>query len=166
TRFGVRVGVFLGENGCQRVSVSAGGWQSVVSIGRWKNQSWPPSYDQCQMSSDLGNITTEVSSATWSGRLTPEQVKKLAECLIAGLTRAKTADALRVSTRTVSRWKKNPVVVAEVDRLRSRTSETRVEDVLLRLLESDDERVRLMAVRETLRWKIQRAQEEPMAADE
>src|SRR2546421_7745825 len=53
TRFGVRVGVFLGDNGCQRVSVSAGGWQSVVSIGRWKNQSWPPSYDQCQMSSDL-----------------------------------------------------------------------------------------------------------------
>jgi hypothetical protein len=57
-------------------------------------------------------------------------------------------------------------VVTEVDRLRSRTRETRVEDVLLRLLESDDERVRLMAVRETLRWNIQRAQEEPLAADE
>ena len=113
------------------------------------------------MSSDLSSSATEASSAKWSGRLTPERVKTLAECMIAGRTRAETADALGVSPRTVSRWKKNPAVVAEVDRLRSRTSETRVEDVLLRLLESDDERVRLMAVRETLRWKIQRAPEEP-----
>jgi Homeodomain-like domain-containing protein len=113
------------------------------------------------MSSDLERSATEVSSAKWSSRLTPERIKTLAECLIGGRTRTEAADVLGVSPRTVSRWKKNPAVLAEVDRLRSRTSETRVEDVLLRLLESDDERVRLMAVRETLRWKIQRAPEEP-----
>jgi predicted transcriptional regulator len=93
--------------------------------------------------------------------LTPERIKKMAECIVAGCSRQETADALGVSPRTVSRWKKDPRVIAEVDRLRSRTSETRVEDVLLRLLESDDERIRLMAARETLRWRIQRAPEEP-----
>jgi hypothetical protein len=52
-------------------------------------------------------------------------------------------------------------VVAEVDRLRSHTNETRVEDVLLRLLKSDDERIVLGAAREIYRWKIQRAPVEP-----
>ncbi len=92
--------------------------------------------------------------------LTPERRKKLAECIIAGCTRRETADALGVTARTVTRYKQDREVIAEVDRL-SRTSETRVEDVLLRLLESEDERVRLMAVRETLRWKIQRVPVEP-----
>lgn len=102
-----------------------------------------PTYDPSQMS------------------LTPERIKKVAECIVAGCSRQETADALGVSPRTVTRYKKDRGVIAEVDRLRSRTSETRVEDVLLRLLESDDERIRLMAVRETLRWRIQRAPEEP-----
>jgi hypothetical protein len=158
TRFGVLADVFLGDNGCHGVSVSVGRWQSVASSERWKNQSWPPAYDQCQMSSDL---SSSASSVTWSGRLTPERIKTLAECLIEGRTRAEIADALRVSPRTVSRWKKHPVVVAEVDRLRSRANEPRVEDVLIRLLKSDDEHIRLMAVRETLRWEIQRARVEP-----
>jgi len=57
-------------------------------------------------------------------------------------------------------------VLAEVERLRSRTIETRVEEVLQRLLKSDDERVVLGAVRETLRWKIQRAQEEPLSEED
>lgn len=85
----------------------------------------------------------------------------MAECVIEGRTRTETAGALGVSPRTVSRWKKIPVVVAEVDRLRSRANEPRVEDVLIRLLKSDDEHIRLMAVRETLRWEIQRARVEP-----
>jgi len=110
------------------------------------------------MSADL---SSSAPFNTWSGRLTPERVKRLAECVIEGLSRAETADALDVSPRTVSRWKKNPIVEAEVDRLRSRTNEPRVEDVLIRLLKSDDEHIRLMAVRETLRWNIQRAPEEP-----
>jgi hypothetical protein len=109
------------------------------------------------MSSDLSSA----SSVTWSGRLTPERVKTLGECVIEGRTRAETADALGVSPRTVSRWKKIPVVVAEVDRLRSRADEPRVEDVLIRLLKSDDEHIRLMAVREALRWEIQQARVEP-----
>jgi transcriptional regulator with XRE-family HTH domain len=113
------------------------------------------------MSSNLRSSATEMSSGKGSGRLTPERIKQLAECLIAGCTRAETAEALGVSPRTVSRWKKDPVVVAEVDRLRSRTNETRVEDVLLRLLKSDDERIVLGAAREIYRWKIQRAPVEP-----
>lgn len=89
-----------------------------------------PAYDPSQMS------------------LTPERIKKVAECIVAGCSRKETAGALGVSPRTVTRYKKDREVIAEVDRLRSRTSETRVEDVLLRLLESDDERIRLMAVRD------------------
>ena len=102
-----------------------------------------------------------VSSAKWSSRLTPERIKTLAECLIAGRTRNETAEALGVSPRTISRWKTDSAVLAEVARLRSRTSETRAEDVLQSLLDSDDERIRLMAVREIYRWKIQRAPVEP-----
>ena len=118
------------------------------------------------MSSDNSNDHTEGSSSKWSKRLTPERVKVLAECLIAGRTRTETAEALRVSPRTVSRWKKDTRVLAEVERLRNRTDETRVEEVLQGLLESADDRVRLGAVRETLRWKIQRAREEPEQEDE
>ena len=111
--------------------------------GARRIQDETPTYDPSQMS------------------LTPERIKKVAECIVAGCSRQETADVLGVSPRTISRWKKDPRVIAEVERLRSRASETRVEDVLLRLLGSDDERIRLMAVRETLRWRIQRAPEEP-----
>jgi predicted transcriptional regulator len=93
--------------------------------------------------------------------LTPERIKKMAECIVAGCSRQETADALGVSPRTVTRYKNDWEVIAEVDRLRSRTNETRVEDVLQRLLRSDDERVQVMAVRESLRWEIQRARVEP-----
>jgi hypothetical protein len=114
------------------------------------------------MSSDLRSSATEVSSVKWSSRLTPERIKTLAECPIAGRTRAEAADLLGLSPRPVSRWKKDPAVEAEVDRLRNRSGETRVADVLLLgLLESDDERIVLGAAQEIYRWKIQRAPVEP-----
>jgi transcriptional regulator with XRE-family HTH domain len=111
--------------------------------GALRIQGWTPTYDPCQVT------------------LTPERIKKVAECIVAGCSRQETADALGVSPRTISRWKKDARVIAEVDRLRTRANEPRVEDVLIRLLKSDDEHIRLMAVRETLRWEIQRARVEP-----
>jgi predicted transcriptional regulator len=147
----------MSAKGCQQVP--AGG--SRLSLPRAGELRVGPRHTIGVMSSDLSSSPSEVSSPTGSGRLTPERVKTLAECLIAGRTRAETADALGVSPRTVSRWKKSPVVQAEVNRLRSRENEPRVEDVLIRLLKSDDEHIRLMAVRETLRWEIQRARVEP-----
>lgn len=117
------------------------------------------------MSSDPISNPTGTSSGKWSARLTAERIKQLAECLIAGRTREETADLLGVSPRTVSRWKKDARVLAEVERLRSRSGETRVEEVLLGLLESDNERVRLGAAREILRWEIQRAPKEPLPRD-
>ena len=72
----------------------------------------------------------------WSARLTPERIKQLAECLVAGRTRKETAEALGVSERTVSRWKKDPRVLAEVERLRNGASEIRAVQVLLELLDS------------------------------
>ena len=163
--FGVLMGPFLGDGGCQGVPVSDNG-VAVRGLyrspsGALKFQSWTPAYDQRHMSSDLNSTATEASSGKWSGRLTPERIKQLAECLIAGRTRAETAKALGVSPRTVSRWKKDPTVLAEIERLRNRTGETRAADVLLGLLKSDDERIRLAASREIYRWKIQRAPVEP-----
>ena len=108
------------------------------------------------MSSDSSN-----GPETVSRRLTPERITQLAGCIVAGLTRAETAEVLRVSVRTVSRWKKDPAVLAEVDRLRNRTSETRAEDVLLRLQDSWDEKIALAAAKEVLRLQIQRARVEP-----
>jgi predicted transcriptional regulator len=111
--------------------------------GALRIQDETPAYDPSQMT------------------LTPERIKKLAECIVAGCSRHEIADLLGVSPRTISRWKKDPRVIAEVERLRRRANEPRVEDVLIRLLQSDDEHIRLMAVRETLRWEIQRARVEP-----
>ena len=105
-----------------------------------------------------------MSSGRFSVRLTPERIKHLAECLIAGRTRAETAEALGISVRTVSRWTKEPTVIAEVERLRNGTSETRAVDVLQRLLDSNDERVALAAAQAILRWKIQRPSEKPDVA--
>lgn len=114
------------------------------------------------MSANTISHLSRNSSGKRRVRLTPERIKLLAECLIAGCTRQETADALDgASPRSVSRWTKDPRVLAEVERRRDQTGETRVEEVLLRLLESDDERIRLGAAREILRWKIQRAPEEP-----
>ena len=117
------------------------------------------------MSSDLLSSPTETTSGKWSARLTPERIKQLAECLIAGRTRKETAEALGVSESSVSRWKKDPRVLAEVERLRNRTGETRAVDVLLDLLDSDSDAVRLAAVKEIFRLKIQRAPEEPSPPD-
>ena len=69
----------------------------------------------------------------------------MAECLIAGRTRKEIAGALGVSARTVSRWKEDADVLAEVDRLRNRTNEAIAVDHLKSLLNSDDERVVLAA---------------------
>jgi hypothetical protein len=102
------------------------------------------------MSTDLSNNPTQTLSGSVSSRLAPERITQLAECLIAGRTRAETAEILGVSVRTVSRWRKASVL-DEVKRLRGRTHETRAIDVLQRLLESDDERIALGAAQELLR---------------
>ena len=97
------------------------------------------------MSSDPISSLTETTSGKWSGRLTPERIKQMAECLITGRTRQETADALGVSPRTVSRWKKDARVLAEVERLRNRASEAIAVDYLKSLLDSDNERIVLGA---------------------
>jgi hypothetical protein len=104
---------------------------------------------------------SETPSGRRSPGLTPERIRLLAECLIAGCTRTETADALEVSPRTVTRWKKDTAVRAEVERLRNRTGETRASDVLIASLDSWDERIALSAAKEILRLKIQRMPVEP-----
>jgi FixJ family two-component response regulator len=91
-----------------------------------------------------------------TSHLTPERITQLAEALLAGHTRKDTAKALNVSPRTVSRWKKNPSVLAEVDRLRERTPDTRAVDTLERLLDSVDEKVALKAAETLVRREMQR----------
>ena len=113
------------------------------------------------MTSDSISSSAETTSGRWSARLTPERIKQMAACLITGCTRQETADELRVSPRTVTRWKKDARVLAEVERLRNGANEIRAVDVLLELLDSVDDRVRLAAAREILQRKIQRAPEEP-----
>jgi Homeodomain-like domain len=115
------------------------------------------------MSADLSSSAAEVSSGKGSGGLTPERIKMLAECLIAGLTRVETAQLLNVSPRTVSRWKPDPAVAAEVDRLRGRTSEDRAVDALEHLLVSGSEKIVLGAAQVLLR-RSERAPKEPAPA--
>jgi DNA-binding NarL/FixJ family response regulator len=84
--------------------------------------------------------------------LTPERVKLLAALLVAGRSRTEIADALDVSPRTVSRWKHDPRVLAEVERLRNATPLTRaiavVEDIALY---GENERNRLQAAQTLIR---------------
>jgi DNA-binding transcriptional regulator YdaS (Cro superfamily) len=88
--------------------------------------------------------------------LTPERVKLLAACLVAGRSRTETAEALGVSPRSVSRWKKHPRVLAEVERARSATIEIRALGVLEDLaFHSEDERTRLQAAQTIVRWASQ-----------
>jgi hypothetical protein len=112
------------------------------------------------MSSNASNPSA-TSPTRRSPGLTPERITLLAECLTAGCSRTDTADALGVSPRTVTRWKTDPAVHAEVERLRNRTGETRARDVLLSLLDSRDESIALRASKEVLRLNIQRAAVEP-----
>jgi hypothetical protein len=91
-----------------------------------------------------------------SVRLTRERIRQLAEYFIAGRTREETATALGVSPRTVTRWKKEPAVLAEVERLLNRGPETRALEKLERLLDSDDDKVALGAAQTLVRREMQR----------
>jgi hypothetical protein len=86
-----------------------------------------------------------------SARLTRAQITQLAECLIAGRSRQETAELLGISVRTVSRLKAAPAVLAEMERLQSRTNDVRATDALVRLLDSGDERISLESAKELLR---------------
>src|SRR5437879_486130 len=88
---------------------------------------------------------TETLSGSVSARLTPARATQLAECILAGRTRQEMAQLLGIAPRTASRWKKNPLVVTEVERIRNRSDEQRAAEILVRLTESDDERVALRA---------------------
>ena len=91
--------------------------------------------------------------ARTSGGLTPERIKVLTDCIVSGLTRKETAKVLGKSPRTVTRWKKDPRVVAEVERRRNSTILTRALAVLDDLqLHSADDRVRLQAAQAIARW--------------
>lgn len=119
----------------------------------------PHTHPQMTMSTRLSS-PTEVLSSGLSARLTPEVVEAVAQCLIEGLTRQSIADRFGVSVRTVSRWKASPLVIAEVERLRSRSDKVHAVDVLVRLMESADERVAPRASELVLTHQIQRVPEE------
>jgi FixJ family two-component response regulator len=84
--------------------------------------------------------------------LTPERVRLLAALLVAGRPRTEIADALDVSPRSVSRWKTDPRVLAEVERLRNATPVTRALAVLEDIaLHGENERNRLQAAQTLVR---------------
>jgi hypothetical protein len=108
------------------------------------------------MGSHLDSSFTEPPSGTSPARLTRDRVRRLAECLVAGCTRKETAKALEVSPRTVTRWKTDPAVQAEFERLLKRGPETRALEKLDRLLDSDDDKVALGAAQTLVRREMQR----------
>ena len=108
------------------------------------------------MTSQLDSSPLEAASGTSSVRLTRERVRRLAECHVAGCTRQETAKALGVSPRTVTRWKKDPAVLKEFERLLNRGPETRALEKLDRLLDSADEKVALGAAQTLVRREMQR----------
>lgn len=140
--------------GCQRTA-----WKSQHRARRL-TQGEKRTYDHTRMSSDINSSACETPADGVSARLPRERIKQLAECLLAGRTRKHIAEALDVSVRTVDRLKKDPTVLAEVDRLRSRTDEELVVDSLKHLLSSDNERVVLGAAQTLLRLKNQGIQGE------
>jgi hypothetical protein len=81
----------------------------------------------------------------------PEHVRAIAEGEVAGLSRAEIAAKTELTPRTISRYRHRPEVLAEVERLRSRTPESRAVDILLRLSDSEDERIALDAAKEILK---------------
>lgn len=112
------------------------------------------------MTSRLSSPTEPLSDGLSARRLTPEVIDTLARFLVEGRTRAEIAERLDVSVRTVSRWRSSPLVIAEVERLENRSDEVRAADVLLRLMESDDERISLRAAELVLTHRIQRTPHE------
>src|SRR5262245_46895868 len=108
------------------------------------------------MGSQLDSSPTEPPAGTSSVRLTRDRVRRLAELLIAGCTRKEIAKTLDVSPRTVTRWKQDPAVQAEYDRLLKRGPETRALEKLDRLLDSNDDKVALAAAQTLVRREMQR----------
>jgi hypothetical protein len=94
-------------------------------------------------------------------RLTPDVATRLAELLIAGRSAPECATELQCGVRSVWTWKRSALVLAELERLANRSDDVRAVDVLLGLLDSADERVRLAAAQEVLRARIQRTPVEP-----
>jgi transcriptional regulator with XRE-family HTH domain len=87
--------------------------------------------------------------------LTPERVSLLAGLLYAGRSRTEIAAALGVSPRTVSRWRTDPSVLAELERLRNATPVTQALAVLEDIaLHGENERNRLQAAQTLLRLAI------------
>jgi hypothetical protein len=66
------------------------------------------------------------------------------------------ATALGFSPRTITRWKQDPAVLKESERLLNRGPETRALERLDRLLDSNDEKVALAAAQALVRREMQR----------
>jgi hypothetical protein len=114
----------------------------------------------------IPHAPTEAVPTRGSTRLSTHRVARLAECLIAGRTRQETADEIGASVSSVRRWSRSPLVLAEIERLTSQTNETRAVDVLVRLMDSDDDRVALAAATEVLRRGIQATPVEQTSHDQ
>ena len=85
-----------------------------------------------------------------SRSLTPRQ-RRCARYLGLGLTQRAAARRLGMDERSVRRWLSLPAFVALVEQERESGHNDSAEDVLLDLLNSSDERVRLAAARELRR---------------
>jgi transcriptional regulator with XRE-family HTH domain len=90
----------------------------------------------------------------------PDHIRAIAEGEIAGLSRREIASKTGLTPRTISRYRRRPEVLAAVEQLRRLPRSERAQDVLVGLLASDSETIRLQAALGIVRYGVQRVRPE------
>jgi transcriptional regulator with XRE-family HTH domain len=91
----------------------------------------------------------------------PEILRLIAEAEVAGLSRSEIALKTGLTPRTISRYRHRTEVRKAVELLRQQPRQERAQDVLVGLLGSESESIRLQAALGIVRYGVQKVRAEP-----